>query len=218
VRANQSAQYLWSGFQSALSRLLPADLGFVRLKVEAPELYIETETNRFPVDGVSGGISALIEYVWMILIGSFEKRDYTVCFDEPENHLHPNLQRTLLPNLLDVFPNINFIVSTHSPFVVTSVPNSNVYALDFDNGKVESRLLDLENKSRGADDTLRRVLGVHTMLPEWVEKQIDSIIAEFSHSNSKGIALENLLRRLEEAGLSSEFPATVDALTRRGEL
>ncbi|MEW1880984.1 AAA family ATPase [Rhodococcus sp. NPDC080181] len=218
VRASESARFLWNGFQSALAKLLPPDLEFVRLEVEAPELYIETRSGRFPADGVSGGISALIEYVWMILIGSFQRTTYTVCFDEPENHLHPNLQRTLLPDLLEVFPNINFIVSTHSPFVVSSVPSSNVYALDFDDGKVESRLLDLENKSRGADETLRRVLGVPTMLPAWVEEQLNSIINEFSNSQNKGIALQNLIERLEESGLSGEFPATIDALTRQGEL
>jgi predicted ATP-dependent endonuclease of OLD family len=218
VRASESARFLWNGFQSALAKLLPPDLEFVRLEVEAPELYIETRSDRFPADGVSGGISALIEYVWMILIGSFQKTTYTVCFDEPENHLHPNLQRTLLPDLLEIFPNINFIVSTHSPFVVSSVPSSNVYALDFDDGKVESRLLDLENKSRGADETLRRVLGVPTMLPAWVEEQLNSIINEFSNSQNKGIALQHLIERLEESGLSGEFPATIDALTRQGEL
>ncbi|GAA4674535.1 hypothetical protein GCM10023197_32650 [Gordonia humi] len=188
------------------------------MKVESPELYIETQTTRFPVDGVSGGISALIEYAWMILIGSFQKRDYTVCFDEPENHLHPNLQRTLLPSLLEIFPNIHFVVSTHSPFVVTSVPTSNVYALDFVDGKVESRLLDLENKSRGADETLRRVLGVPSMLPTWVEAQLDAVLHEFSRNSDKASALEHLLQELEATGLSEEFPATVRALTERGEL
>ncbi|WP_419836937.1 AAA family ATPase [Streptomyces brasiliscabiei] len=52
-----------------------------------------------------------------------------MCFDEPENHLHPSMQRTLVPTLLAAFPNVRFIVATHSPFVVTSTREAYVYAL-----------------------------------------------------------------------------------------
>lgn len=41
-----------------------------------------------------------------------------VLIDEVELHLHPGWQREILPKLLTVFPNVQFIVTTHSPLVL----------------------------------------------------------------------------------------------------
>jgi len=47
--------------------------------------------------------------------------------DEAENHLHPKWQKTFLNSILDIFPNLQIIVTTHSPFIVSSVKNAKVY-------------------------------------------------------------------------------------------
>lgn len=52
-----------------------------------------------------------------------------VLIDEIELHLHPGLQRTILPKLRKVFPKVQFIVSTHSPQVLSSVHAENVRLL-----------------------------------------------------------------------------------------
>lgn len=44
-----------------------------------------------------------------------------VMIDEIELHLHPKWQRGLLPHLLETFPNCQFIVTTHSPQVISDV-------------------------------------------------------------------------------------------------
>ena len=53
-----------------------------------------------------------------------------VLIDEIETHLHLSLQRKILPFLTSLFPNIQFIVSTHSPFVVNSIDNAVIYDLE----------------------------------------------------------------------------------------
>lgn len=45
-----------------------------------------------------------------------------VLIDEIELHLHPSWQQQILPTLQKIFPRIQFIVTTHSPQVVSSVP------------------------------------------------------------------------------------------------
>lgn len=47
--------------------------------------------------------------------------------DEAENHLHPKWQKTFLSSILEIFPNLQIIVTTHSPFIVSSVKNARVY-------------------------------------------------------------------------------------------
>lgn len=58
-----------------------------------------------------------------------------VMIDEIELHLHPSWQQRILPTLQKIFPRIQFIVTTHSPQVVSSVPQECVRIID--NGEVE---------------------------------------------------------------------------------
>jgi predicted ATP-binding protein involved in virulence len=52
-----------------------------------------------------------------------------ILIDEIELHLHPRWQRDLLPTLSSTFPNCQFIVSTHSPQIVSDVKVNAIYAL-----------------------------------------------------------------------------------------
>lgn len=53
-----------------------------------------------------------------------------VLIDEVETHLHLELQRNILPFLTKMFPRVQFIVTTHSPFVVNSLDNTVIYDLE----------------------------------------------------------------------------------------
>lgn len=53
-----------------------------------------------------------------------------VIIDELEQHLHPRWQRTILPQLRVLFPQLQFIVATHSPLVASSCPDVAVHRLD----------------------------------------------------------------------------------------
>ncbi len=52
--------------------------------------------------------------------------------DEAENHLHPTWQKRFLPGVRDIFPNLQIVAATHSPFVVASVPDARVYVCHYD--------------------------------------------------------------------------------------
>lgn len=47
--------------------------------------------------------------------------------DEAENHLHPKWQKRFIPTILEIFPNLQIIATTHSPFIVSSVEGAKVY-------------------------------------------------------------------------------------------
>ena len=64
-----------------------------------------------------------------------KKTSGIVMIDEIELHLHPSWQQRILPTLQRIFPCIQFIVTTHSPQVVSSVPRECVRIID--NGEVE---------------------------------------------------------------------------------
>lgn len=53
-----------------------------------------------------------------------------VLIDEIETHLHLKLQKVILPMLVSLFPNVQFIVTTHSPFVLNSLPNATAFDME----------------------------------------------------------------------------------------
>jgi predicted ATP-binding protein involved in virulence len=79
-----------------------------------------------------------------------------VMIDEIEMHLHPSWQQTVLPDLQKTFPNVQFIISTHSPQVVTTVPSKRIRIIE--NGKVYTP----STGTQGAEASriLKRVFGV----------------------------------------------------------
>lgn len=52
-----------------------------------------------------------------------------VLIDELDLHLHPKWQRTIVKKLKDTFPKIQFITTTHSPFIVQSLKNNELIDL-----------------------------------------------------------------------------------------
>ncbi|AUX26128.1 uncharacterized protein SOCEGT47_066880 [Sorangium cellulosum] len=55
--------------------------------------------------------------------------------DEAENHLHPRWQKRFLRDVISLFPNIQIIATTHSPFIVGSVPGARVFVCRYDRAR-----------------------------------------------------------------------------------
>jgi hypothetical protein len=162
---------------------------------------------------VSGGIASLIDIAWQIYSFADSGASFVVTFDEPENHLHPELQRTVLPNLIAAFPDVQFIVSTHNPFVIGSVPDSNVYALRYDNNKsVYAEFLETPNRSGTANEILREILGLDSTSPQWVERDLNDIMAKLENRPIDEETRELLRSELSKLGLLHQLPAILAEL------
>lgn len=79
-----------------------------------------------------------------------------VMIDEVDLHLHPRWQQMVLPSLQEAFPLIQFIVTTHSPQVITSVKNQSIQIIS--DNKLYSAPLGTEGAE--ASRVLKRVFGV----------------------------------------------------------
>lgn len=69
-----------------------------------------------------------------------------VLIDELETHLYIELQKKILPFLTEFFPNIQFIVTTHSPYILNSISNAKAYDLE--------KHVELENLAAFSSDEL----------------------------------------------------------------
>ena len=115
-----------------------------------------TKSGDFPIDAVSGGISSIIDITWQLYMFSETKDNFIALIDEPENHLHPELQKSFLCNLIKAFPHVQFVVVTHNPFMISAVKESNVYVLNYnEERKVYSSKLDYVNRAGTSNAILR---------------------------------------------------------------
>lgn len=126
-------QNAFNGFVNVLRDILPEGLGFRSLSIRTPDVVFVTDSGEWLIDEASGGVSALIELAWQVFLFSHGRQHFVALIDEPENHLHPSMQRKIMANLVKAFPQVQFVVATHSPFVVSSVKDSNVYVLHYQN-------------------------------------------------------------------------------------
>jgi AAA ATPase domain/AAA domain len=231
LQADSEVLETFKGFISILKDVLPEEIGFKSISIRIPDVVLETKSGDFLLDSSSGGINAIIEISWQIyLFSKFIKEqgesNFVVTMDEPENHLHPSMQRAIMPNLLKAFPTAQFIVATHSPFVVSAVEDSYVYVLNY-SGKypadtsseefierrgVSSVKLDMIHKGGTAGEILREVLGVPVTTPEWVQVKIENIMSEFLGQDITNDLLNSLRNRLSEEGFGELYPEALSKL------
>ena len=210
--------------------MLPESLGFLDIAVRPPEVVIVTTSGEFIIDAASGGVMTIIDLTWRLYMFSQMQEEFVVTIDEPENHLHPTMQRTLMRRLLKTFPKSQFIIATHSPFMVSSVSDSNVYVLRYvsteadevdvgeqilpsESNRVVSQKLDITNKAGNASEILREVLGVKATIPEWVEEELASIVARYRERGITREALTELKTELSQLGYEVLYPDALAALT-----
>ncbi|MDC0668820.1 AAA family ATPase [Nannocystis radixulma] len=140
-----------------------------------PALTLRKDGTQLAFSHLSGGEQGLL-----VLVGDIARRlaithpnladplqgRGVVLIDEVELHLHPQWQRTLVPNLERTFPNLQFIVTTHSPQVLSLVPREQVKLLrDF-------QLVERPPHTLGRDSNaiLYEVMGVDQYPPFSAEK------------------------------------------------
>ena len=91
-----------------------------------------------------------------------------VLIDEIDQHLHPLWQKTILNSLMNVFPKIQFIVTTHSPTVISSAENSNLILLDNDG----CHYYDRDVYGKDVNSVLCEIMGTKYR-PDKIDRRID---------------------------------------------
>lgn len=212
IQADNELRDNFLGFASVLKKILPSSLGFTDVSIRNYEIVLVTDTGEFMLDAVSGGVSAIIDLGWQIYTHSELNTDtITVLIDEIENHLHATMQRSILPSLIEAFPNVQFIISTHSPLIVGSVKNSNVYAFRYnENKKIYNEKLDLINKAKNANEILHEVLGVPFTMPIWVETLLNNIIDKYANLQVSSTLFKEMREELKMAGLENLMPLAME--------
>lgn len=140
--------------------------------LDTHRLVLEFETvngslQKFAMDEMSDGYKNTLSMIGDIayrmavlnpMLGEkvFEETPGVILIDEIDLHLHPQWQQTIISDLNAIFPNIQFIVSSHAPEVINSVAKEQIRILD--NGKIYMPAA--QTYGRDANSILREVMNV----------------------------------------------------------
>lgn len=150
---------------------------------------VEKNSQKLTVNQLSDGEKCL-----MALIGDIARRmaianplrdnplhgEGIVLIDEVDLHLHPLWQRMMIPRLLETFPNCQFLISTHSPHVLTHVQPQNIFILSTEDGKFTCEHPQ-ESYGKTSERILEDLMGLETTRPTKVTEALKTLFVRINN-------------------------------------
>jgi signal recognition particle GTPase len=142
---NKHLSYRFPSLRLLINKVLKMANGSERVEMvdfDSDSFYFKTPFNpdeKIPIEALGEGFKSTFVWLFDAIIrivekgGSLENAgDITgiILLDEIDLHLHPSWQRTILHSVETLFPGIQFIATTHSPFVVQSTKMKSFVVLE----------------------------------------------------------------------------------------
>ncbi len=212
-----------SAVRQALAAFMPS---FSQLTVRRNPLRMEVLKNGKPllVDQLSDGEKCLIA-----LVGDLARRlaianpmtdrplagAAVVLIDEVDLHLHPDWQRGLIQHLQKTFESCQFLLSTHSPHIITNVRPQSLFCL---RQAVDGLMFEKPQESYGknAERVLEDMMGLATTRPDQVQADLTAMFAAISQGEL-ALASQQIGNLRAEIGDDPEL-GKAEVLIRRMEL
>jgi predicted ATP-binding protein involved in virulence len=209
--------------RNAISSLQP-DFTDLRVIRSSLSMVVKKQGNELVVNQLSDGEKCLLA-----LVGDLARRLATanpyldnpltgsgvVLIDEIELHLHPKWQREIIPALIRTFPNCQFIVSTHSPQIVSHVKPDSIYVMG---ATPDGVIVEQPENSFGRDSNqiLEDLMGVSER-PQGIKNGLNDLFRLIEQGN---LETAKQLRQNLATQIGEDDPEFVraDVLIRRKEI
>ena len=176
----------------------PSDIEILDPENRLGSLLFRTPNGMVPLSGLGLGhrtITAwIVDLAWRLVERYPESANpleepAVVLIDEIDLHLHPRWQRTIMEHLSNHFTNVQFVATTHSPLMITSMRDVNVAVLR------------------------QTEAGDHVVIendPEIVEgwRFDQTLVGPFGLETARSLRVEDLMKKREE--LLEKSPATLE--------
>lgn len=217
-----------SAMREAVEKALP-DFGGLRFRGTTNEILVTRKTDRQKLsfwqlsDGYRAMLALILDLARRMAIANGER--YTaegrsilsspaiVLIDEIELHLHPGWQQTVLPSLREIFPNTQFIVSTHSPQVLSSIEPQHVRILGPDG------CIPYDGVTYGAESSrlLEDIFGIELRSESKAKKMLDEYFQLINNGDYDSPRSQEYRAQLEKWMRGDPALDTADMLIRRAE-
>lgn len=194
-------------------------------RVPRPQLLVDKNGETMSLDQLSDGEKNLIALVGDIarrlsIANSNNKNPLTgngiILIDEIDLHLHPAWQRLMIPRLTALFPNCQFIITTHSPQVLSHTKSDNIFLLKSNNGeltyskatesygknsdRILEDLLEVDARPKNVKDLIHNLfVSIQDGALEDAKNQINDLIASIGE-DTELIKARTLIKRKEILG------------------
>lgn len=202
----------FNSFEELLSDLFESDQLKLKFNFRSYAFTILQDDKEFNFNQLSDGYSAVIDIIADLILKMQDPRKLIrayqmpgiVLIDEIETHLHLELQKAILPLLTRVFPNIQFIVTTHSPFVLNSIDNAVAYDL-----QKQERLDDLHEYSYEALAEGYFDVSTESSFLDHKLNRFESLLKKTDKDSAEQLEQERLDKELQEALSDALTPDSV---------
>jgi predicted ATP-binding protein involved in virulence len=187
---------------------------FKNFRVRRSPLRLEVEKNgkKLSVNQLSDG-----EKVLLSMIGDLARRlsianpnlvnpldgEAIVLIDEIDLHLHPKWQRMVIEKFPSVFKNCQFIMTTHSPHIITHTRAENLFRLK----QIDMRVTcekPIESYGKNVNRILEDLMGLDTTRPNSVKSHFDEIY-DLIDKNDFALAKEKIISLKNDIGEDSDL-------------
>lgn len=200
-RAADQVKRWFEELELSLRELLDSPTFELRFDAKTFEFYALVDKQKLGFDTLPDGFASALTIWSDILLRTQSiagEASGFVLIDEPELHLHPELQELLLPFLTRQFPGLQFIVATHSPIIATSLTRSTIYDLE---QRVAKHGEDMQGFRYG--NVLKSHFGLRTDFDAATTAKLDHL-AELRENPARSLeqqaAYHKLARELAEHG------------------
>jgi len=118
----------------------PFDSAFLSQKLDSLDL---------PISQLGSGVEMVVSLLFLETMAEISKENIFILIDEPELHLHPNLQNNFIDHIVSISDKNQFLLSTHSPLFVKQTLNNEDDKIQIHCLKKESeevKILELEKR------------------------------------------------------------------------
>jgi predicted ATPase len=219
----QQYERLLRDFFSVVSQLTTGTrIEFKEVKAQTNEITIVTDDGELPIEALSQGMTSLIGWVGILLQRLYEvygtdedsdpKQRYAlVLMDEIDAHLHPAWQQSLIRKLGKIFPNVQFIATTHSPLIVGGMKPEQIvrFARDEDDKVVTYKVVEEMTLGRADQILASDLFGLQSTIT--LNEDLEVLMEEYHEllAKERSEAEEARFRHLRDV-LKSRIPAAGD--------
>lgn len=210
--------------RKAIYSMLGEQFSRLRVRRSPLRMTIEKQDQELTVNQLSDGEKGLLA-----MVGDLARRlaianpglddplqgSAVVLIDEIEQHLHPAWQRRVIPNLIKTFPNCQFIVTTHSPQVISQVQPESIYILQSVDDNIVAKRPE-SSFGRDSNRILEDLMGV----AERPQEIKDRLLELFRVIDKGNLARAKIIRQELARDIGGDEPEFVraDILMRRREI
>ena len=161
---------------------------------------VEQDGTWIPFDGLSDGYRGVIKIVTdiatrMCILNPYLKENILketpgiVVIDELDLSLHPSWQRRIVKILMELFPKIQFICASHSPFIIQSLKEGQLISMDGEIDEVYS--------GQSIEDIAEDIMGIDN--PQYSDEKREMMeLAETYFSELKDVNHQEDLKKIRE--------------------